>query len=307
MPELAETYLAVKYLDDNMPKGLVRHVEVKHKRAENLKFLEGKRILKVRQKGKYQIFFLESAGKYPKSPVLIAHMRFTGMWHFEGLPKHQKWGLEGTDSPYTDNTIRAVIHFDDSSILYFYDRRALALFYSAINTTRLERHGRESICGHDLLTKQGQDWILTPYSVEQGFFSEPFWDDEKGNIKEVMLSQEKIKAGVGNYVACEALYRSGIHPLKKVPELTYDEWQHLSKMIIEVIQAAMDNDADYAQGFIKVFRKKVCPLGHQIQRYKQSGSKFYDNPLKKARSTYYCPTCQPGDDTVTEYPANELK
>ncbi|MEN6445500.1 MAG: zinc finger domain-containing protein, partial [Candidatus Cloacimonas sp.] len=134
---------------------------------------------------------------------------------------------------------------------------------------------------------------------------EPFSDDfttqnlkekmqgKKAPIKTVLLDQSII-AGLGNIYVCEILYRARINPLlpagklkqKDIVEIIQQTKQVLSEAILQGGTSIsdyrkIDDKTGSFQNFLRVYKKKCCPLSHAIKRIKQSG-----------RSTYYCPICQ---------------
>lgn len=51
-----------------------------------------------------------------------------------------------------------------------------------------------------------------------------------------MLLDHKIVAGCGNIYACEALFRAGIHPARKVKDTSHQERQMLFYYVQEVLK-----------------------------------------------------------------------
>jgi len=62
-------------------------------------------------------------------------------------------------------------------------------------------------------------------------------------IKAVLLDQ-RFAAGVGNWIADEVLYQSGISPLRRACELTIEEARELRKRLRAVIRRAVEVNAD---------------------------------------------------------------
>ena len=56
-----------------------------------------------------------------------------------------------------------------------------------------------------------------------------------------MLLDHKIIAGCGNIYACEALFRAGIHPARKVKDTSHQERQMLFYYVQEVLKEGIDN------------------------------------------------------------------
>jgi len=65
----------------------------------------------------------------------------------------------------------------------------------------------------------------------------------RGVVKSLLLDQS-FAAGVGNWIADEALYRAGIDPRRRVPSLTSDETARLCRALREIIRKAASVEAD---------------------------------------------------------------
>lgn len=112
----------------------------------------------------------------------------------------------------------------------------------------------------------------------------------------LMLSDQRIVAGLGNIYVCEALYRSGIHPRRASGSVSFQRLERLVQAIkdvlIEAIEAGGSTLRDFASpdGELGYFSKtfavydregKPCECGGTVRRMIQGG-----------RSTFYCPKCQ---------------
>ena len=95
-----------------------------------------------------------------------------------------------------------------------------------------------------------------------------------------MLLDHKIIAGCGNIYACEALFRAGIHPARKVKDTSHQERQLLFYYVQEVLKEGIDNggtsisDYRHADGktgkmqlHLNVYKQKTCKVcGHDIEQ-----------------------------------------
>ena len=117
------------------------------------------------------------------------------------------------------------------------------------------------------------------------------------SIKLCLLDQ-RIIAGLGNIYVCEALWRAGIHPLKKGGKVTGPQLARLVPAIRDVLAeslrdggstlrdyAAPDGELGYFATRFDVYGRTGEPCRHDdggtIRRIAQGG-----------RSTWYCPKCQ---------------
>lgn len=117
-------------------------------------------------------------------------------------------------------------------------------------------------------------------------------------IAEALLDQQ-IAAGVGNVFKSEALFVAGIHPFVPVGELTDDE---LARLWDTAHRQLVANRA-------RPFRMTTRPgSGGRTYVYgrRRLGCRRCDNAIRfspagerTARSTYWCPTCQPPNPRET--------
>ena len=112
----------------------------------------------------------------------------------------------------------------------------------------------------------------------------------------VLLSDQRIVAGLGNIYVCEALYRAGIHPKRAGGSVSFDRLKRLivaiGEVLAEAIEAGGSTLKDFASpdGELGYFSKSFavydregqpCRCGGMVKRIVQGG-----------RSTFYCPKCQ---------------
>lgn len=120
----------------------------------------------------------------------------------------------------------------------------------------------------------------------------------KSPLKALLLDQ-KIIAGLGNIYVCEALYGSGLSPMRLGCDLRADEAGALVQSIRDVLRRAIEaggsslRDHRQADGSLGYFQHNFAVYGRagesclkpgcggKIQRLVQSG-----------RSSFYCPGCQ---------------
>ncbi|MBO1198487.1 bifunctional DNA-formamidopyrimidine glycosylase/DNA-(apurinic or apyrimidinic site) lyase [Staphylococcus simiae] len=137
---------------------------------------------------------------------------------------------------------------------------------------------------------------------------EPFTDEalmyylkrinQKSNInkpiKQVILDH-KVIAGCGNIYACEALFRAGIRPDKKVSELSHQQQEMVFYYVREVLEEGIKyggtsfSDYRHADG-------KTGAMQLHLNVYKQNNCKVCGDHIETqviaTRNSHYCPTCQ---------------
>ncbi len=118
-------------------------------------------------------------------------------------------------------------------------------------------------------------------------------------VKSVLLDQA-VLAGIGNIYADEALFLSGIHPLRPASGLSGEEVQRLSRSVPRVLRAAIGRrgttlrnyrtvagESGGNQGHLFVYGRRGEPCLHcgtAIARIRIHG-----------RSSHFCPSCQEED------------
>jgi len=219
--------------------------------------LRGRRVTELARRGKYLIFRLDGGS-------LVIHLRMTGVLLLDG-------GAEGC---------RVRFELDDGSRLLFCDRRRLGGLWLV--------EDESSVVGR-----------LGPEPLEDSFTPELLGDILRGRrapIKAVLLDQEAI-AGLGNMYADEALFLSGVHPLRRACEVTPEELGRLHRAIRSVLEAGIraqgasvetyrlpDGTPGGAQLLFKVAHRAghPCPVcGAAIERVSI-----------RNRGAYFCPRCQ---------------
>lgn len=113
-------------------------------------------------------------------------------------------------------------------------------------------------------------------------------------IKVVLMDQNVI-AGIGNIYSCEALFASGILPIRNARNITVQEYYKLYDCLVKIIDLAIEKRGSTISDYVDAFGNKG-----QFQNYhKIYGKKkclVCSSKVKvvriQSRITYYCPTCQ---------------
>ena len=107
----------------------------------------------------------------------------------------------------------------------------------------------------------------------------------------------KIVVGVGNIYAVEALFDSGIHPLRKCSRISLVRYEKLAASIISILRRAIRDGGTTLQDFLRVdgvpgyFEQSLAVYGREGEPCPRCS-----HPIKRSvisqRSTYYCNQCQ---------------
>jgi formamidopyrimidine-DNA glycosylase len=161
----------------------------------------------------------------------------------------------------------------------------------------------------------GSIHVISPQeqiNIEQNFFKttgpEPFADDFSGKylqklargksqpVKTFIMTSRTV-AGIGNIYANESLFAAGIHPSRKVNNISLKTWNRLVAEIRKVLKHAISCGGSTISDFVNASQEKG---------YFQVNFKVYDknghncstcsSTVKKVtiggRASYYCPKCQ---------------
>lgn len=186
------------------------------------------------------------------------------------------------DTPY-DKHDHVEVKFNDGRGLRLRDPRRFGLI---LWTTR-------DPAQHRLLKGLG------PEPLSPGFNGDYLYHQSRGRklaIKQFIMDAGVVM-GIGNIYANEALFMSGIHPLRSAGRLSQRRYEILVRAVQQVLQAAITQGGttlrDFTDGegrpgyfrqHLKVYDRGGLPCGNcgaLIQHVRQG-----------QRSTYYCPGCQ---------------
>ena len=220
----------------------------------------------IRRRGKLIVLHLDD-GLH-----LIVHLRMTGRFELGASPSYHQ--------PH----IHVILALDDGRQLMFHDTRKFGRFYLTKDP--------DTITGN-----------LGPEPLDEGFTSKAMMQmlkDRRRRIKPLLLDQHFL-AGLGNIYVDEALWASGIHPLRSACSLNKKETRALHRSIRQVLRQAIANGGtslgkglgNYAwlnqergrnSETLKVFRRtgKAClKCGSPIERI-----------VVAQRGTHVCIKCQ---------------
>lgn len=118
----------------------------------------------------------------------------------------------------------------------------------------------------------------------------------KTPVKPWIMKQELV-VGVGNIYACEALFMSGVSPLRPAASLTAAECASLVNNIKAVLRQSIKNGgttfSDYRQlnGEEGHFVQKLAVYGRAGEPCRRCGA-IIQRIVQGGRSTFFCPRCQ---------------
>jgi len=192
--------------------------------------------------------------------------------HLGGTGWFTPWDQTQTNFLHSVNakTVRVKLVFDDGGRWNYHDSRTWGKWWIKPYTAMAE---------DPYFQEYGPDWIRNPNEAKDALIRVR----SRRFAKEVLCDQ-KITAGIGNYLSCEILHRAGIHPHTRFHHIGNEDRQNLAAWAETFVQECM-NKEDHAHWL--VFQKKgdkclMCKTGI-IEYVKDSGG---------SRGSYFCPKCQ---------------
>jgi endonuclease-8 len=234
--------------------------------------LRGRTIERVEARGKHLLVWFSG------SLVLRTHMRMHGSWHI--YRPHERWQRPR-------HSMRIVLETADMHAVAF--DVPVAAFATP-----------------DALEQTWQLRELGPDPLTDGFIPEDAAQRirARGDVEigDVLLDQTAI-AGIGNVYKSEVLFAGRVNPFVKVRELQPDAVDRLVATAMKFMRA---NAADGAPAAIETYRGLRRTTGRhdrgaRLWVYGRAGKpcRICGGPISRrrqgphARSTYWCPRCQP--------------
>jgi len=229
-------------------------------------------IERVESRGKWLLIFLSG------DLILLTHMLMNGSWHI--YRRGERWKRPRQQ-------MRIVLTTVDYEAVAF--NVPIAQFHTA---RTLERHPAMQKLGPDL---------LKPHSAEDEIAARlrSHADEEVANA----IANQQVMAGVGNVFKSEICFACGIHPFRLVSTLSAKEVECLidtarKQLSMNVLESSGDRPVTYT-GFRRTLH--TSDEGARLWVYNRSGRpcrRCGTNIIMRkqgrgARSTYWCPECQP--------------
>jgi len=216
--------------------------------------LRGRRFGSPERLGKWLVCWTDG-------PALLLHFGMTGEF------------VASEDEPDRHRHDRLVIAFEDGGELRYRNMRKLGGAWLV--------HDADEVRG--VLGSLGPDALGLSKREFMALLAR-----RRGGIKAALMDQSLL-AGVGNLIADETLWQARIHPSRRIEGLTEEERAEIYGAMRKVLRESVE-------GYDVVPRKRSWLLsvrGHPGAECPRCGT-----PLSRAvvagRTTYFCPTCQPG-------------
>ena len=275
MPEGPETRRTADSLESVLLNQTVLDFAATAKRWQEPGWCErviGARVERVETHGKNLLIFLSN------DTVLYSHLMMWG-----------RWRVFATDvEPPQDKRVRAWLRTD----------KGLAVLY---NGPVFEIMDRDAVDDHHRLTTLGPDVLAAPVDSEEFLARLRAPEVAEMELGDALLDQ-RLAAGIGNYLKSEILFTAGLDPFRKVGSLADEERLRLAAHIPRLARRAYEYEGvTVAPALARVWAargenwygrthyvyrrtKRPCRrCGAAIQARQQGARK---------RVTYWCPRCQ---------------
>ena len=273
MPELPEVENTRRYLEEiGLPGLTFSGVSIGWARSVRTPGLEdfvlgipNRRVVEIRRRGKYLILPLTENADDPAAD-LILHLGMTG-----GLRVHPR-------AQAAPPMVRHTFSLEDGRELRFIDPRKFGHLWLVPNWGgALPPFGPEPL--DDGFTPQALAKILHARHAP---------------IKALLLEQSVV-AGLGNLYADEALFLAGIHPLRPADSLSRDEISKLRNGILSALNSALHQyDRSRIEGWPDPpFGLSTWTIPRRADEPCPRCGALMAGIRVRARSTFFCPSCQP--------------
>jgi len=230
--------------------------------------LPGRTITGLRRRGKFLLIDLDA------DLTLVSHLGMSGRWLFERRPPGEPL-----------DHVHVVLTFADGTALRFQDPRRFGMA-RVVERARLEND--RSLAG------LGPDPVADPPTGPRLF---ALSRGARVSVKNFLLDQRRI-AGIGNIYASEILHRAGVDPRRRAGIVRAHEWDAIAVETIRVLEEAIAR-AGTTFSMYRTVWGEPGGYGERLRVYDRAGMPCPNcgTPIRQivqgARSTYYCPVCQP--------------
>lgn len=245
----------------------------------------GRTVERVEARGKWLLMYLSG------DLILLTHMRMNGSWHM--YRTGERWQRRSFD-------MRIRIETADWQVIGF--TVPIAEFHTADS---LARKTMVPQLGPDLLT-QTFDPVAAIAKIQKHL------EDEIA----VVLLDQRVLAGIGNVFKSEVCFACGVHPFRLVRSLSDGEMDSLVRTSQKFLKANVaDGSGDGIVTYSGMRRttgssdpsSRLWVYGRQGQPCRRCGGPIHSRKQgSQARTTFWCPVCQPMDSVSAPEPGSQV-
>jgi endonuclease-8 len=221
--------------------------------------------------------------------VLITHMLMSGSWHI--YRTGEKWRIGRS-------RMRVVIRTAEFEAVAF-------------NVPVAEFHTARSLVRYTQIPKLGPDILSSDFTVEAG--AKRLADYGAANPSAeiaVALLNQRVLAGLGNVYKSEVAFIAGVNPFRAMGSITPREREQMAEYAQRYMQAnVLDGSGDGIITYSGNRRttgnsnrdERLWVYGRQGEECRRCGGTIMMRKQgEQARSTYWCPQCQPWIEAKVE-------
>lgn len=233
--------------------------------------LKNKQVVEVKAKGKAMLI------AFANGYTIYSHNQLYGKWMISGDGK----------LPESKRQLRLAI----------YTPRGAAFLYSASDIAVLKK---DEVTRHPYLSKLGLELLNEETTIEKVIAQLSGYNKSRRSLMN-LLQDQSILAGIGNYLCCEILFISGIHPETKLTDLDNKQLKQLAKNSLSLTRqsyqtSGITNDLTRTK---KLAKQGKAFEDYRFNVYRRQGFPCYkcDDAIVKdkfsGRMGYCCLSCQP--------------
>jgi len=274
MPELPEVETTRRGIEPYLVDRTISQLHLRERRMrwpmeDTLLALEGEKIISVCRRAKY-ILIKSSAG------TLILHLGMSGSLRI--CP-------QGTELRKHDHFIMKLGDNTDLEIRLHDPRRFGAVLWHDASAGDINTH--------HLLKNLGPEPLSSAFTADTLISTSR---GRKTTIKQHVMNNHVV-VGAGNIYACEALFRSGIHPTRQAGKVSAARLSKLAENIRAVLSEAIEQGGTTLRDFVNekgnpgYFKQQLYVYGREGELCRHCSSTIKRVVISN-RSTFYCPKCQ---------------
>ncbi|GGG71453.1 Fpg/Nei family DNA glycosylase [Edaphobacter dinghuensis] len=284
MPEGDTIYRAARALQKAIGGKVVTGFETglaKLARVNDDAPLVGRMVEKVESRGKWLLIFFSG------DLILVTHMLMSGSWHLYRTGERWRMGR---------SRMRVVIRTEDWEAVAF-------------NVPIAEFHTARSLERSSQVPKLGPDILAGEFTVAGGVERLAAYGREhpEAEIAVVLLNQ-RVLAGLGNVYKSEVAFAAGVNPFRAMRSITQKEMETMVEFAQRYMKAnVMDGKGEGIVTYSGNRRtthamnreERLWVYRRQGQECRRCGATvMMRRQGEQARSTYWCPECQPWVDKL---------
>ncbi len=287
MPELPEVEVVKKSLERSITNLTIRKVKINNNnlryKINNSKFnkLKGKKVISVKRRSKYILINLSN------KKTLIIHLGMTGKFFILNQKnKYKRLSFYYESKNKKGKHDHLIFHFNKKIKLVYNDIRRFG-FMKVLITKKLDINPHFALLGPEPLSNK----------FNENYFKSKIFNKEKC-VKDLLMDQ-KFVGGLGNIYVNEILFKSNVHPKKKIYKIDQSKIRDIINNTKLILKKAINLGGSSIKDF-EYDNKKKGKFQELFNVYDRKGQKCSKVNCKaiirkiylSQRSSYFCNRCQ---------------